>query len=106
MRHRLPHLEVLEVLAVQIELQAGDIVRVAGALGREHEVRHLLEAIEIGQRHRRAIAEIAGAVLEGDRAGARVGQGLVDEAIDARQIGLPVVGIALVDDMAAARPFL
>ena len=81
-RHRLAHLEVLEVLAVEIELDKRDIVRVARAVGLEHEVRHLLQAIEIGQRHRRAIADIGRAVLEGDRARAGIGQELDDHPVD------------------------
>ena len=106
MRHRLAHLQVLEVLAVEIELQRRDIVRVAGALGLEAQCRNLLQALQIGQRNRRAIADIGRAVLEGDRARAGIGQELADHAVDVGLGRAPIVGVALVDDVAAAHPFL
>lgn len=77
-----------------------------GALGFRAELRQRLQAGEIRLRHGRAAADVDLAGLEGGGAGALIGDEADHDAVEIGLARVPIIRIALQNDVAALHPFL
>ncbi len=107
MGDRLAHLQVLQVLVLEVGFENDDVRRIVGvARLLEADLRALLQPFDVPIRNRRAVADVDVAGLERDGARGRIEHEAGDQAVDMRQRLVPVVRVALPDHMAAAHPLL
>ena len=102
----LTHLGLAEILVVEVELQAGDVERVGVAIRREHQVRQRLQPLHVVEADRGAVAEIGLPGLERHGAGGGIGDELDDELVEEGLRLAPVILVADIGGIGAARPLL